>query len=152
MNQTISEINISYKPIQQNRRLGTIRRSSDAYKVLKELYNQDLINAREEFIILYLNQGGKVLGYFKAFTGGISSVTCDLKIILGVGLKSLATSVILSHNHPSGNLKPSSSDLNLTKRVAEGCKVMDIHLFDHLILSDEGYFSFADEGLLNETG
>jgi len=148
MSQTISEINISYRPIQQNKRLGTIRRSSDAYKVLKELYNQDLINAREEFIILYLNQGGKVLGYFRAFAGGITSVSCDLRIILGVGLKSLATSIILSHNHPSGNLKPSSPDLNLTKRVSKGCKLMDIHLFDHLILSEEGYFSFADEGLI----
>lgn len=148
MNESISEINISYRPNHKNKSLGYIRSSSDAYRVLKELYNQDLICAREEFIILYLNNGGRILGYFKAFTGGISSVTCDMKIILGVGLKSLATSVILSHNHPSGNLKPSSSDLNLTKRVAKGCKVMDIHLFDHLILSDEGYFSFADEGLI----
>ena len=88
------------------------------------------------------------MGHFKAFTGGISSVTCDLKIILGVGLKSLASSIILSHNHPSGNLKPSKSDLNMTKRILKACQVLEIQLFDHILISDEGYFSFADQGLL----
>lgn len=88
------------------------------------------------------------MGHFKAFTGGVASVTCDMKIILGVGLKSLASSIILSHNHPSGNLKPSKNDLNMTKRILKACQVLDIQLFDHIVISEAGYFSFADEGLL----
>ena len=126
MSLTISEINISYKPSTQSSQTEPIRSSSDAHKVLRSLYNENLICAREEFIVIYLNNAGRVLGYFKAFTGGITSVTCDMKIILGVGLKSLATSLILSHNHSSGNLKPSDSDINLTKKSLRGCKVMGI--------------------------
>jgi DNA repair protein RadC len=148
MSNSISEISLSYKPSAQSRKMNPIQSSNDAYMILKNLYNPDLICAREEFIVVYLNNSGRVLGHFKAFTGGISSVTCDLKIILGVGLKSLASSIILSHNHPSGNLKPSKSDLNMTKRILKACQVLEIQLFDHILISDEGYFSFADQGLL----
>lgn len=148
MSTSISEINLSYRPSPQSRKMNPIQCSNDAYRILKDLYNPDLICAREEFIVIYLNNTGRVLGHFKAFIGGISSVTCDLKIILGVGLKSLASSIILSHNHPSGNLKPSQSDLNMTKKVLKACQVLEIQLFDHILISDEGYFSFADEGLL----
>jgi DNA repair protein RadC len=150
MSQTISEINISYKPSPQSRKMNPILSSADAYGVLKHLYNQDLICAREEFIVIYLNNSGRVLGHFRAFTGGITSVTCDLRIILGVGLKSLSASIILSHNHPSGNLKPSKSDLNLTQRIHKACKLLDLQLFDHILISEEGYYSFADDGLLIE--
>lgn len=124
--------------------------SKDAYVAVKGLYNPDLICAREEFIVLYLNNAGRVLGHFKAFTGGLTSVTCDIRIILGVGLKSLAGSIILSHNHPSGILNPSKSDLAVTKKFKEACQLLDIQLFDHLLISDDGYFSFADEGLLSD--
>lgn len=148
MSNSISEISISYKPSSQSRKMNPIQSSIDAYRILKELYNPDLICAREEFIVVYFNNSGRVLGHFKAFTGGIASVTCDMKIILGVGMKSLASSIILSHNHPSGNLKPSKSDLGLTKKILRACQVLEIQLFDHILISEEGYFSFADEGLL----
>lgn len=148
MYNSISEISLSYKPSAQSRNMNPIQSSKDAYRILKDLFNPDLICAREEFIVVYLNNSGRVLGHFKAFTGGVASVTCDMKIILGVGLKSLASSIILSHNHPSGNLKPSKNDLNMTKRILKACQVLDIQLFDHIVISEAGYFSFADEGLL----
>lgn len=147
---TLSEINISYRPTLQSRKIRPIQTSADAYNLLKGLYDQDLICAREEFIVVYLNGAGRVIGHFKAFTGGVSQVTCDLKIILGVGLKTLASSLILSHNHPSGTLRPSKSDLTMTKKINEACKIMGINLFDHLLISEAGYFSFADEGILND--
>lgn len=150
MSQTISEINISYTPSPHSRKMRPIQNSEDAYNLLKKLYSQELICAREEFIVIYLNNAGRVLGYYKAFTGGITSVTCDLKLILSVGLKSLATSIILSHNHPSGNLKPSVGDINLTKKMHKASKLLDIHLFDHILITDEGYYSFADEGLMDD--
>ncbi|MEN2282391.1 JAB domain-containing protein [Algoriphagus sp. SE2] len=151
MKQLISEIEVSYKPSNHVRNLNPIKSSNYAYDFIKDLFNPELIRAREEFIILYLDNSGRVLGYYKAFIGGVSSVTCDLKIIFGVALKSLSSAIILSHNHPSGNLTPSMVDLKLTKRVNEAAKLLDLKLLDHLIISDEGYCSLADKNLLNDS-
>jgi len=151
MKPLIDEIEISYRPSSQTRLSKPIKSSSDAYEYLKGLYDPNLICAREEFIILYLNTAGQVLGFIKAFTGGVSSVSCDLRIILAVALKSLSSGIIISHNHPSGTLKASTADINLTKRVNNAAKLLDLKLLDHLILSDRSYLSLADQNLLNGT-
>lgn len=146
---TVNEINISYSPNKQYLEGCSISSSQDSFNLLYSLFHQDTIYLREEFIILYLNRGNKVLGYFKAFTGGVSGVICDPKIILAIALKGLASAIILAHNHPSGNRRPSDRDSSLTKKVKLAANEMDIQLLDHLIITPNGdYFSFADEGMI----
>ena len=79
--------------------------------------------------------------------GGLSETVVDPKTIFGMALQHQATGVIMVHNHPSGSLKPSQNDINLTKRIGDAGKIMGINILDHLIISDEGFYSFADEGL-----
>lgn len=146
---TVNEIQLSYRPNRLFTERAQIIKSSDAYKILEKVFDQDMISLREEFVVIYLNRNNDVLGYFKAFTGGVSSVVCDIKIILGIALKSVASGIILAHNHPSGKLKPSDQDSLMTKKVQEACKKLEVDLIDHLILVPQGgYLSFADEGLM----
>ena len=128
--------------------IGSIKNSDDCYQILRRVFDPDLIEAREEFVIMYMNRANKVIGYYKAFQGGVASVVCDPKLILTMGLKTLASSMVLAHNHPSGNLFPSDQDLRLTERVKQAGKLVDLELLDHLILTKDGFYSFADEGKL----
>ncbi|MBA4302204.1 MAG: DNA repair protein [Cyclobacterium sp.] len=149
MTSTVNEIQVSYIPNREMLGIQKITNSRESFNVLWPIFSQDTIHLREEFVILYLNRSHRVLGYFKAFVGGNSSVVCDVKIILAVALKGMASSIILSHNHPSGNSAPSEQDLRLTGRVKNACKEMDIELLDHLIIGSNGeYTSLADEGLV----
>lgn len=102
----------------------------------------------EEFHAVYLNRSNKVLATERISTGGVTGTIADTRIILKSAINLLACGLIVSHNHPSGNLQPSASDRKLTKKLQEACKHLDMQLLDHVILSDNGYFSFADEGLL----
>jgi DNA repair protein RadC len=102
----------------------------------------------EEFWILYLNRGNKVLGKEKMSSGGVSGTVVDIKVLLRNAIQRLSSAIIVAHNHPSGTLRPSNADIQLTKKLQEGAKLMDIRLLDHLILTDAGYYSFADEGML----
>jgi DNA repair protein RadC len=146
---TVNEIKLSYRPNKELLDGGKITSSQDAFNLLYSLFDQDSIYLREEFIILYLNRANKILGYYKAFTGGVSGVVCDTRIILAIALKGLASGIILAHNHPSGNRKPSEQDKKLTQKVKLVSREMDIQLMDHLIITPEGnYFSFSDEGLI----
>lgn len=148
MTSTVNEIQVSYRPNQAMLNIQKITNSKESFNVLWPIFSQNTIHLREEFVILYLSRSHKVLGYFKAFVGGNSSVICDVKIILAVALKGMASSIILSHNHPSGNLTPSEQDLSFTRRVKSACREIDIELLDHLIIgSNGGYTSMADEAL-----
>lgn len=119
--------------------------SSDSYKVLYP-YLSDL--QTEEFWAIYLNQNNRVLGKSKLSSGGINQSVVDVRILFKTALEHLATGIIIAHNHPSGNLKPSSEDLKITKQIAEAGKILNIQLLDHLILAQNAYLSFADENLL----
>jgi DNA repair protein RadC len=103
---------------------------------------------KEEFYILLLNRANRVKGWYKVSEGGTAGTVVDPKLIFSTALKCHASSIILSHNHPSGNVKPSEEDLKLTKKLTEGGKLLEIAVLDHLILTSEEYLSFADEGLL----
>ncbi len=122
-----------------------ISSSSSAYEVFRPKM-QDL--PHEEFWVMLLSRSNKVLDVQLVGRGGVSGTVADVKIILKLALERLASGIIISHNHPSGNLQPSQSDINLTKKIKEASRYMDISLLDHIIVSDEGYFSFADKGLL----
>lgn len=149
MENFLYELKLSYRRTQNHKHTGTIRSSVDSFEVLKTVFDQDMIAAREEFIVLYLNRANEIIGYYKAFQGGVSSVVADTKLILSTGLKTLASGIILAHNHPSGRTVPSEQDIRLTRRVKEACKLVDMELLDHLIVTAEkGYYSFADEGAI----
>ena len=122
-----------------------ITTSLESYKVLLP-YLSDL--QTEEFWTVYLNQNNRILGKSKLSSGGINQSVVDLRILFKNALEHLATGIIIAHNHPSGNLKPSSEDLKITKQIAEAGKILNIQLLDHLIITQNSYLSFADENLL----
>ena len=121
--------------------------SRDTYEVLQRIWSPKIDHV-EEFMVLCLNRANKVLGWAKVSQGGLSGTVADPKVIFQVAIKSNACSIILAHNHPSGNLKPSEADIQLTRKLKEAGVLLDLPVLDHLIVSSEGYYSFADEGLL----
>ncbi len=121
-----------------------ISSSKDAYNTMRR-HLLDLNH--EEFWILLIGRSQKVLSKELVSRGGLSETVVDPKIIFSMALQHMATGIILIHNHPSGNLKPSQQDIFLTKKLAEAGKVLDIKVLDHLIITDNGYYSFADEGI-----
>jgi len=102
----------------------------------------------EEFWILLLNRANRVIDKIRISQGGISGTIIDPRIILKKAVDRLASTIILCHNHPSGNLKPSDSDIRITTKMKESSQLMDINLIDHIIVTEDSYFSFADEGLI----
>jgi len=144
----IAEIKVSYKPTKQ---IGPkITSSQLAYEYLIQLYDEETVAFQEQFIILYLNRANDVIGAYNAFTGGITGTVADIRIIMGVALKSMACGIIISHNHPSGTLKPSSADKELTQRINEAGIMLDITLLDHIIVTpyEGSFYSFADIGFI----
>ena len=121
--------------------------SEDGYRYLKSIWSPQ-IDRLEEFAILCLNRANKVLGYAKISQGGLAGTVADPKVIFQVALKANASSIILAHNHPSGSTKPSQNDIDLTKKLKNAGQFLDLAVLDHIILSSEGYYSFADEGLI----
>jgi len=122
-----------------------ISNSRDAYQFLAQ-YMAELVH--EEFWVLYLNRANKVLSKEVLSSGGISGTIVDIRILLKRCVELLCSSVVLLHNHPSGNLYPSEEDKKLTKKIREACMHLDIQVIDHIIITHKGYYSFADEGLI----
>jgi DNA repair protein RadC len=124
-----------------------ISSSLDAAEFIKQFYSDD-IEIFESFFILLLNSANTTIGFAKISQGGVSGTVVDIKIIAKYAIDSLATAVILAHNHPSGNLNPSEADKNITTKIVEGLKLLDIHVLDHLILTVDKHYSFKDERTL----
>lgn len=119
--------------------------SKDAY----ELMYESLVDLpHEEFWVIFLNRANQVIKKDRISIGGISGTVADVRMIFKMSVENLACGIILVHNHPSGNPQPSSADKQLTQKLKEGGKLLDVPILDHLIFSDTGYFSFADEGLI----
>lgn len=106
------------------------------------------IQLQEQFIVLLLNRANRGLGVYYASTGGLTGTVADPRLILAAALKAGATSIILSHNHPSSSLTPSRADEQLTQKIKEAASYHDIAVLDHIIVTSEGYYSFTEEGLL----
>lgn len=140
---TIQEIKVSYSS--GNRDKVKITNSKDSYELLLSCWSKKTIELQEEFKVLLLNRNHQVLGIYPLSKGGVSGVVVDAKLVFSVALKCNASSIIIAHNHPSGNLKPSEADLRLTEKLKEAGKYLDIMVLDHIILSKKGYYSFADE-------
>lgn len=145
-NWTVAEINISYKPLIIDQ--ITITSSSDAYELVKSLWDQERISIQEQLGVLFFNQSNKVIGWKLLSTGTMTACIVDIKLLVSLALHCMATHVMIVHNHPSGNLTASQSDKTLTEKVKDSLKLIDILLLDHLIITTDGYLSFSDEGLL----
>jgi DNA repair protein RadC len=122
-----------------------IHSSRDAFTIMQPIMG-DLMH--EEFWILLLNRSNRLIEVLRTSQGGISGTVTDIRMILKNAILHSASSMVLCHNHPSGNLKPSKADMEITKKMTEASKLMDIKVLDHIIMADRNYFSFADEGLL----
>lgn len=141
----VSEVQLSYKSEVKPSDRVKVNSSEGAYNTLKPFYNE-VIEHREASYVLLLSRANKVLGVFKLSEGGTSGTTMDSKLLFQSAILANASAVILSHNHPAGSLKPSVSDRRVTDKLVEVGKLLDIPVLDHLILTSEGYYSFADEG------
>ena len=128
--------------------VGKIKNSNEIYKIVDSIYDRGQIGYREHFYAIYLSNSNMMLGFNHIGIGGITSTVADLRIILQGALLLNAVGIVLAHNHPSGNLMPSDADIQLTKKINEACKIMDLRLIDHIILSEESYYSFSDSGLI----
>lgn len=137
--------------------LGRRRKMSEALEWPKITSSKDAFNIifplisdlpHEEFWVMLLNRSNKIIDKNKISQGGVAGTVIDVKIILKKALEKLSSSVILCHNHPSGNIEPSDADKGITRKLKEAAEIMDIKLLDHIIVADNSYFSFLDEGIL----
>jgi DNA repair protein RadC len=145
---TVAEVELIYKSKVRPSDRPLIISSKNCYDLLLQTWDENKIDFVEQFKVLLLNRCNRVLGILELSTGGITGTVADTRLIMTAALKANAVSIILSHNHPSGNLKPSRPDEELTRKIKEAGKFLDIQVLDHVIVTSEGYYSFADEGLL----
>ncbi len=144
----VAEVELIYKTKVKASERPYIRTSKDIADLLKDIWNENKIDFVEQFKVLLLNKANRVLGIFEASSGGITGTVADPRLIFVAALKANATAIVISHNHPSGNLKPSQADEELTRKIKYAGQFLDIKVLDHVIITSEGFFSFADEGLV----
>lgn len=145
----LGEVDVIYKYNDTLENRPYIRNSEEAISVLKKLYHKDKIGMQEQFVVVFLNTNKQVIGSSNLFTGGIAGTVVDIKIVLATALKLLASGILISHNHPTGNLKASNQDIILTDKLKKALEMMDIKLIDHLIVSPNfNFLSFLGEGLI----
>lgn len=144
----VAEIKVSYFPQQKASERQKVMNSRQVYEVFYNNWDKGLIEFQEQCIVMFLNRANRVLGLYEASKGGLSGTVVDPKTIFSAALKCSASSIILAHNHPSGGLMPSQADIDITAKIKEGGEILDIKVLDHLIITHEGFYSFADEGRL----
>ena len=144
---TVREVALIYKPTSQEKKNIFVKSSTDSAEVIKPIFEEtNQINLYEFFYAIYLNSSNKVLSVMKISEGGAVSTVVDLKKILSPAILQNATGIIVCHNHPSGSMKPSYQDKKITKNIKEAAKLIDCQLLDHLIVTSDNYYSFADNG------
>ena len=142
----VGEVKLSYR--KNAKKLGKVTCGEDAYKYLIKTYRKGAVCYKEYFKVLLLNNNSDILGHAVISEGGITATYADLRIIFQAALLANATHIIIAHNHPSGSLQPSTDDINLTNSIKRAGDVMNIKLLDHIILTEDGYCSFQDNGML----
>ena len=149
LNSYIAEIQITYRNKVSPSEMPQINTSSEAFRLMSDVdHMRESLEYKECFYSIFLNRSNKVLGVQLVSDGGMTGTVADPKIIFQAALKSHACSIIVVHNHPSGNPKPSEADKKLTHRLISAGEFLDIKVIDHIIITAENYFSFADEGLI----
>lgn len=144
----VAEIQLSYKSNVKPSQRPKVCGSREAYELLLANWDLSKVDLVEQFKVLFLNRANRALGIYEASTGGISGTVADPKLIMVAALKAGASSFIISHNHPSGNRTASQADIDLTRKLKGAAKFLEMQLLDHIIMTSEGYYSFADEGIL----
>jgi DNA repair protein RadC len=144
----VAEIEISYKSNVKPSDRPKITGSKDVYQLFINTWDSSKIEMVEQFKVMLLNRGNRVLGICTISTGSTTGTIVDPKQVFVVALKTNAIDIILAHNHPSGNLIPSNNDYEITQKLKAAGKLLDVKVIDHLIVSTEGYYSFADEGVI----
>lgn len=144
----IAEIQLVYKTNVKVSERAVIRTSKDGYEIAKLCWDNDAIELQEQFKVLFLNNANQVLGMYQLSTGSTVATVVDIRLLFTSAIKANAVSVVLIHNHPSGNLLPSQADRDSTTKIVNAGKLLDVRVLDHLIITAESYYSFADEGLL----
>ena len=145
---TVAEVQLIYKSKVKPSERPQIRSSKDCYEILKQTWDEDKIELVEQFKVMLLNKAQRVLGIYEMSTGGVAGTVADTRLVFIAALKANACGVIISHNHPSGNLIPSRADEELTRKMKQAGMLIEIPVLDHIIMTSESYFSFADQGLL----
>jgi len=145
---TVSEIDLIYKTKVKSSERPKITSSKSAFSILIECWDPNKIEFIEQFKVLLLSQSNKVLGIYEASSGGIAGTVVDIRLLFAAALKANAVGFIITHNHPSGNTAPSEADKGITRKIKSAGELLDIKLLDHLIVTAESYYSFADEGAL----
>lgn len=123
-----------------------VKTSLDGYNLLMQSFDKRKIDFKEMFYVVLLNNANYCLGYSHISTGSTSGTVVNIKEIFQLAIKTNASAIILAHNHPSGSLKPSEADLRLTRKIKDGCELLDMKLLDHLIITSLSYYSFTDNG------
>ena len=142
----VAEIALSYKNnIPYNER-DKVSGSMDAFNILHDTHDDGTIDYTETFRVLYLNQSNQVLGCNTISKGGLTNTSVDVRTILQGALLTNAVAIILGHNHPSGNTRPSRDDEMVTQQIVKAAQMLDIRVLDHIIYTRENYYSFTDEG------
>ncbi len=125
-----------------------ITNSQDIADLFRKVWDTDTLEIYETAMCIFLNRQNNTIGWFKISQGGLSGTLMDVRLILATALNCLASSVILAHNHPSGNLNPSDADISMTEKIKKAAEIMDIAVLDHIILTEDGYYSLADNGVI----
>jgi DNA repair protein RadC len=125
-----------------------ITNSKDIADLFREVWDKDTLEIYETAMCIFLNRQNNTIGWFKISQGGLSGTIMDVRLILATALNCLASGLILCHNHPSSNLNPSEADIKMTEKIKQAGEIMDIQVLDHIILTEDSYYSFADSGLM----
>ena len=139
----VAEIKVSYNTNDIDK--IKITNSKEIYNILISQWDMNTIEMQEVVKLVLLNRANYVIGIYELSKGGVSSSTVDIKLLLSVALKALASGIIIAHNHPSENLSPSNSDKSLTEKIKNACDLLEIVFVDHLIISKKSYYSFGDK-------
>lgn len=142
--QFVKEYTIKAKPTQRETR--EIKDSRDAFDEFRNIYDPNTAPIYETAFALYLNSSNRIKGFMKLSDGGMTNVIVDPRLVMMGAIGCCATAIMISHNHPSGNPRPSEDDRRLTKKLMAACKLMDIVFLDHIIMAGERYYSFRDHG------
>jgi len=141
---TVAEVKLTYKTKPESRKKIQVKSSKEAYDLMQHFWDKSQIEYRESFKVILLNRANQVLGVNNVAEGGISEVYVDVRMILQAALLSNASAIMLVHNHPSGETKPSNGDDLMTRKAKKAAEALDILLLDHLIITQYGYYSYAD--------
>jgi len=125
-----------------------ISSSRDVADFFRQIFDSETLEIYESMFAVFLNRANNTIGFFRVSQGGLSGTVIDIRLILKIALESLAHSIIICHNHPSGNVQPSEADKQITLKLKQAASLMDIQILDHVVLTAVSYFSFCDEGIL----